>query len=213
MVALVNDDEPSAPTAAKTLRELPLLLLAAAVIAFLVKTFIAQAFFIPSGSMLPQLQIDDRVVVSKLSYKLHDPHRGDIVVFDNPMPARMANGPSNPVSKIYRKIGEGIGLIQPSTEEFIKRVIALPGESVDIKEGKVYVNGHELVEPYLAPGTLTLPGGRFEFPQTVPENTLWVMGDNRGNSSDSRVFGPISQDKVVGRTIVKVWPFGDMSFL
>ena len=212
MVALVNEDEHPSPTAAKTLRELPLLLLAAAVIAFLVKTFIAQAFFIPSGSMLPQLQVDDRVVVSKLSYKLHDPHRGDIVVFDNPAPAPKLNEPSNPVSKIYRKVGEGIGLIQPSTEEFIKRVVALPGEQIDIKEGKVYINGRELVEPYLTPGTLTLPG-RFTYPQTVPENTLWVMGDNRGNSSDSRVFGPISQDKVVGRTIVKVWPFGDMSFL
>lgn len=213
MVATVNDDdEQAAPTAAKTLRELPLLLLAAAVIAFLVKTFIAQAFYIPSGSMLPQLQIDDRVVVSKLSYKLHDPHRGDIVVFDNPSAARGVQKPSNPASRLYRKVGEGIGLIQPSTEEFIKRVIALPGEQVDIKEGKVYVNGRELVEPYLTPGTLTLPG-RFEFPLTVPENSLWVMGDNRGNSSDSRVFGPISQDKVVGRTIVKVWPFGSASFL
>jgi signal peptidase I len=212
VVSLANEDDVPSPTAAKTLRELPLLLLAAAVIAFLVKTFIAQAFFIPSGSMLPQLQVDDRVVVSKLSYKLHDPHRGDIVVFDNPRPAPTVKKPSNPVSKVYRKVGEGIGLIQPSTEEFIKRVVALPGEEVDIKEGKVYINGRELVEPYLTPGTLTLPG-ILKYPQTVPPNSLFVMGDNRGNSSDSRVFGPISQEKVVGRTIVKVWPFGDMSFL
>ena len=212
MVALVEDDDTPQNTAAKTLRELPLLLLAAAVIAFLVKTFVAQAFFIPSGSMLPQLQIDDRVVVSKISYKLHDPRRGDIVVFDNPRPVVRPGESQNPVSKLMRKIGEGIGIIQPSTEEFIKRVIALPGEQLDIKDGKVYVNGRELVEPYLPQGTVTYPGA-MKMPITIPPNTLWVMGDNRGNSSDSRVFGAISQDKVVGRTIVRVWPLGDMSFL
>ena len=212
MVASATNDQSESLTAAKTLRELPLLLLAAAVIAFLVKTFIAQAFFIPSGSMLPQLQIDDRVVVSKLSYKLHDPHRGDIVVFDNPRPVPTIEGKANPLQKAYRKIGEGIGLIQPSTEEFIKRVIALPGEEIDVKDGKVFINGRELIEPYLPKGTITLAGAA-KFPQTIPDGTLWVMGDNRGNSSDSRVFGPISQDKVVGRTIVKVWPLGAMSFL
>ena len=215
MVALHRDDTSEDSSAARLLRELPLLLVAAGAIAFVIKTFIAQAFYIPSGSMIPQLQLHDRVVVSKLAYRLHDPHRGDIVVFDAPkMMAgfQKAEPHRNPVATFVRKIGSGVGLIQPSTEEFIKRVVGLPGETVDVKDGRVYVDGHELVEPYLPAGTTTLANG-YKFPVKVPPGSLWVMGDNRPNSSDSRVFGPIPQKSVVGRTIVKVWPFPNMSFL
>jgi signal peptidase I len=195
-------------------RELPVLIIAAGIIAFLVKTLVAQAFYIPSGSMLPQLQINDRVVVSKVSYHLHDPHRGDIVVFDAP---RIAAFPRpepkrNPVANLIHKIGTGVGVIQPSTEEFIKRVIGLPGERIDIKDGHVYVNGHELVEPYLPPGTVTLSNSA-KLPVTLLPGQVWVMGDNRGNSSDSRFFGPIPEKTIVGRTILRVWPPGKMSFL
>jgi signal peptidase I len=209
-----NDSGPEQSAAARTVRELPLLLIAAGVIAFLIKTLVAQAFYIPSASMVPQLKINDRVVVSKISYKLHDPHRGDIVVFDAPAAAsfHLPEPHRNPVSKLFRKIGTGVGLIQPSTEEFIKRVVGLPGDSIDIKEGKVFVNGHELVEPYLPKGTITLANGA-KFPITIPKGSLWVMGDNRGNSSDSRFFGPIPQKTVVGRTILKVWPLTKASFL
>jgi signal peptidase I len=208
------EDKPEPSPAARTLRELPLLLLAAGVIAFLIKSLVAQAFYIPSGSMLPQLQINDRVVVSKLAYRLHDPRRGDIVVFDAPKVATFQHPEPkrNPVSAFIRKIGSGVGLIQPSTEEFIKRVVALPGETVDVKDGHVYVDGHELVEPYLPKGTITLANGA-KFPIKIPPGTLWVMGDNRGNSSDSRFFGPIPKKSVVGRTIVKVWPLPKTSFL
>ena len=214
MVAYVRHDaQPEDNSAARLLRELPVLLVAAGVIAFVIKTFVAQAFYIPSGSMLPQLQINDRVVVSKLAYRLHDPHRGDIVVFDAPVQRRLVKAhKDNPVTALFRKIGSGVGLIQPSTEEYIKRVIALPGEEVDVKDGKVYVNHRALEEPYLPPGTVTFPNG-YKFPVVVPPGKLWVMGDNRGNSSDSRYFGPISQNKVVGRTILKVWPLPNMSFL
>ena len=194
-----------------TLAELPILLVIAGVIAFLIKTFVAQAFYIPSESMVPQLLVNDRVVVSKLAYHLHSPRRGDIVVFDCPpaatCPARKSTG--NALSRAVRYVGEKVGVVQPSTDEFIKRVIGLPGETVEGKAGHVYVNGRLLIEPYLKPTVVTSDFA----PHFVPEGTLWVMGDNRGNSSDSRFFGVIRQRTIVGRTIMKVWPVAHSSFL
>jgi signal peptidase I len=199
------------PTVARTLAEIPVLLLVAAVIAFLVKSFLAQAYYIPSGSMIPQLQIDDRVVVSKLAYKAHDPHRGDIIVFDDPRTGNSTTSETERtgVSKWVRKVGEGIGVIQPSTDEFIKRVIGLPGETVEGHDGSVYVNGKKLIEPYLPQGVETS-----DFPpQTIESGRLWVMGDNRTGSADSRVFGQIKISTIVGRAVIKVWPFSSISFL
>jgi signal peptidase I len=199
------------PRWTRTAKEVPLLLVSAAVLAFLLKTLVAQAFYIPSGSMLPQLQINDRVVVSKLSYRLHSPRRGDIVVFDCPAKActhRQDSGPSG-LRGLLRKVAEGVGVVQPSTEEFIKRVVGLPGETVEGRDGAVHINGRRLREPYLAPGAATA-----DFPAVqVPEDHLFVMGDNRANSSDSRVFGPIPESLVVGRTIARVWPLPSASFL
>ena len=192
------------------MRELPVLFVVALVIAFLVKTFLAQAFYIPSGSMLPQLQLYDRVVVSKVAYKLHDPRRGDIVVFDEPLRGHKPEPEGgNPAGRAVHWLLERVGVVPPSTDEFIKRVIALPGETVEGKDGGILINGRKLVEPYLSPGTTTSAFGPF----TVPEGALWVMGDNRSNSADSRVFGTIDQDTVVGRAVVKVWPLADASFL
>ena len=205
--AVARPHAPARSTSAtRTLRELPVLFIVALCIAFVVKTFLAQAFYIPSGSMEEQLQVNDRVVVSKLAYKFHEPRRGDIVVFDRPSRGfTPAPKSTNPV----RWVLERIGVVQPSTEEFIKRVVALPGETVEGKDNRVYVNGRPLVEPYLADGMVTLP-----FPaSTVPKGHLWVMGDNRGNSSDSRFFGTIEQDTVVGRAVIRVWPLADASFL
>lgn len=201
----------------RTAREIPLLVGFAALIAFLLKTLVAQAFYIPSESMLGQLEVNDRVVVSKIAYRLHPPRRGDIVVFDCPKTAcrlqptepSPGNGWQARGRRILRDVGEGIGVVQPSTEEFIKRVVALAGETVQGKDGKVFVNGRLLIEPYLGPGTTTSTFA----PVTVPAGSLWVMGDNRGNSSDSRVFGPITRSSVVGRTVFKVWPLGSASFL
>ena len=191
-------------------REIVILVASAALLAFLLKTFVAQAFYIPSESMLPQLHVNDRVVVSKLAYRLHDPRRGDIVVFDCPPTSCVNQQPEGGgIRGLLRDVGEGIGVIQPSAEEFIKRVVALPGETVEGKAGAVYIDGKRLREPYLPSGTVTA-----DFPAvTVPQDHLWVMGDNRSNSSDSRVFGPITRDSVVGRTITRVWPLPDMSFL
>ena len=197
------EDERQPTSPARLAVEIPLLIVLAAVIAFLLKTFIAQAFYIPSVSMVPQLHVNDRVVVSKLAYRAHDPRRGDVIVFDDP------TGDTKASPGLVSKILEGVGVKQPSTEEYIKRVVALPGEQVQGRDGRVYVNGLLLEEPYLPEGTLTSPFG----PVTVPDGRLWVMGDNRSNSTDSRGFGTIDAETVVGRAILKVWPLPDMAFL
>ncbi|MGI8984965.1 MAG: signal peptidase I [Acidimicrobiales bacterium] len=189
-------------------RELALLVVTALVIAVVVKSFVAQAFYIPSGSMLPQLRINDRVVVSKVSYRLHDPRRGDIVVFDAPGDVDEGDGSALPV-RVVRSIVQSIGLAAPSTDEYIKRVVALPGERVEAHGGRVLVEGRELVEPYLPGGTSTSDFSAV----VVPPGTVWVMGDNRANSADSRVFGPVPRSTVVGRAVARVWPPTHTSFL
>lgn len=207
--------EPAAPAVGRepwsvlgALREVGFLVVMAVVIAVVVKTFVAQAFYIPSGSMLPQLQIDDRVVVSKVAYRLHDPRRGDIVVFDAPGGTRSTASSPLP-ERALRGLAQSIGVLAPSTDEYIKRVVALPGERVEGHGGRVLVDGRELVEPYLPEATVTS-----EFPVVVvPPETVFVLGDNRSNSADSRVFGPIARSTVVGRAVVRVWPPSHTSFL
>lgn len=194
-------------TALRALAELPLLLLAALVVAFVIKTFAAQAFSIPSASMEPQLHVGDRVVVSKLAYRFHDPNRGDVVVFDSPTAPRRDGGsfPGN----VLRDVLEGVGLRRPGDEELIKRIIALPGETVEARDGRVFIDGRELVEPYLPPGITTSDFA----PRIVPDGMLWMMGDNRGNSMDSRTFGFVKESAIVGRAVARVWPPGRTAFL
>ncbi len=196
------------PKPRSLLRELPLLLAVAFVIAFLVKTFVAQAFFIPSESMVHTLEVGDRVLVSRVSYKLHDPRRGDIVVFTSPFDTQNSGDDRSLPSRVIHTVLESVGLRQPSTEDFIKRVIALPGETVEGKSGKIFINGRQLVEPYLADE----PVGDFPA-KMIPPGQLWVMGDNRNRSSDSRVFGPIKESKIVGRAILRIWPLNRLGFL
>ena len=189
------------------LAELPLLALIALVVAFILKTFVAQAYYIPSSSMEPQLHIGDRVIVSKLSYDLHDPHRGDIIVFPSPEDHSVDDSPL-PI-RVVRGIFEGVGLAKPEKEILIKRVVGLPGETVQAHDGHVFIDGRQLFEPYLPKGLATETFG----PTTVPKGSLWVMGDNRGNSRDSRFIGAIKESDVIGRAILKVWPIGSQSFL
>lgn len=158
--------------------------------------------------MVPTLEVGDRVVVSRISYQLHDPRRGDVVVFESPAGVDTDDdGAALPV-RIVREFFETVGLRQPSTEDFIKRVIALPGETVEGRNGTVYIDGEPLEEPYLDGVSI----GDFA-PEVVPEGRLWVMGDNRGGSSDSRQFKSIDIDSIVGRAVARVWPPGRIGFL
>jgi signal peptidase I len=186
------------------------LVVTAIVLAVVLRATVAEAFRIPSGSMEPQLDIGDRVVVSRTAYRLHDPRRGDVVVFDCPPAAGCAPAPHEalPVRALH-VVMEAVLLREPQPEEYIKRVIGLPGESVQGKDGSVFVDGKRLVEPYLPAGTITSDFG----PEVVQPGHLWLMGDNRGNSSDSRVFGQVDQDTVVGRALFRVWPPWRTAFL
>jgi signal peptidase I len=180
------------------LRELPVLILIAFVLALLIKTFLVQAFYIPSQSMDPTLKVGDRVLVEKV---LKHPHRGWIVVFKNPHP-----GPEphrGTFSAFFHWLSEGFGISTPPDEDFIKRVIGLPGETIELRHGVVYIDGRRLNETYLNPVKDTR-----DFPATkVPAGHVFVMGDNRTNSNDSRFgLGPIPIDDIVGRAFVIIWP-------
>lgn len=192
------------------LGELLVLLAIAAVIALVLRALVAQAFSIPSTSMAPQLAVGDRVVVSKLAYRLHEPRRGDVVVFECPPAAGCQMAEEEPLpTRAFHGLLEAVGVRQPSTEDYIKRVVAMPGERVEGRQGAVHIDGRRLVEPYLPPSTTTADFG----PVTVSPGQLFVMGDNRGNSSDSRVFGAIDDETVIGRAMLRVWPPTRAAFL
>jgi signal peptidase I len=180
-------------------RELPILVLIALVLAVLVKTFAFQAFWIPSRSMADTLEVNDRVMVNKLAYRFGDVGRGDVIVFDDP------SGPSSDgeslVASVLRNLGESVGLSTPKTE-FIKRVVGLPGETLEIRDNRVLIDDVVIEEPYLGPAVEMADFG----PVTVPEGELFVMGDNRASSRDSRFFGSIPVDDVVGRAFARMWP-------
>ncbi len=202
--------------------ELPFLVIVAFVLALILRAFIVQAFYIPSESMENTLVPNDKVVVSKLSYRFGDIHRGDIVVFnviglwmtqeqyDEQQSATQSN---TPLSKLGRHIGGLVGFTALDQDYYIKRVIGVGGDKVaccDTK-GRVTVNGHALDEStYLFPGA---EPSTTNFTVTVPQGHLWVMGDNRGNSADSRAHlgspggGTVPDSAVVGRAVALVYPF------
>jgi signal peptidase I len=181
-------------------QELPILILVALVVAIIIKTFFFQAFYIPSGSMIPTLEINDRVLVNKLSYRFGAIERGDILVFDSPEAIDVER--SFP-ARVLRSIGEATGLTSPDTV-LIKRVIGLPGETVAVVDNQVYVNGSPIAEPYLPENTTMR-----DFEEvSVPADHVFMMGDNRNQSRDSRFFGAIPRDDIVGRAFVSVWPPG-----
>jgi signal peptidase I len=192
------------PSTGRSVIEWVAVVAGAVLVALLIKTFVVQAFFIPSESMERTLLRNDRVLVNKLSYRLHDVNRGDVVVFERP--------------------GNDIAETSPDIKDLIKRVVALPGEKVYFDDGGVYINDQLLKEPYLEPGTQTTPrpeGASYSWthrcvvadPCVVPPDSVWVMGDYRANSQDSRYIGPIHKDLIVGRAFVIVWPFSRVSGL
>lgn len=195
-------------------RELPVLVVIALVLALVIKTWLIQAFFIPSGSMENTLKINDRVLVNKFVYHTRPVQRGDVVVFnglDSWDPEGEFPRPGDPVSKVLHAVGSVFG-VTADEKDYIKRVIGVPGDHVRCCDahGSVTVNGHPLNErSYLYPGNA--PSDSL-FDVTVPEGHLWVMGDHRHVSADSRAHlgdpggGAIPEDKVVGRAFVRVWP-------
>lgn len=153
--------------------------------AFLIKTYVVQAFVIPSGSMEHTLEINDRVLVSKFAYRISDVKRGDVIVFKNPKQL-----PGEPA-------------------QLIKRVAATEGDVIEAVDGRLQVNGEFVDEPYLAAGTETRELPR----QTVPAGTVFVLGDNRTNSKDSRYIGPIAVDTIVGKAFFRIWPLSRLGGL
>ena len=203
------------------LRELPVLLIIAFGLAVLIKTFLVQAFFIPSGSMERTLHgctgcSGDRVLVNKLTYRFREPRPGDIVVFrggESWAPEVQYSQPTNPVQRLLRAVGSAIGVAPPGEKDFIKRVIAVGGETVQCCDarGRVSVDGRALTEPYVYnsdPQSRPTPFG----PITVPKGRLWVMGDHRDQSADSRAHiadadqGTVAVHDVIGKAFVIVWP-------
>ncbi|GEL94364.1 signal peptidase I [Cellulomonas composti] len=202
------------PARGSLLREVAIILVSALVLSWLVKTFLVQAFFIPSSSMHDTLIEDDRIMVSKLTPGPFDLERGDIVVFKDPgdwLEGQVAEEPSA-VRRTLNDVLTFIGLYpQDAGEHLVKRVIGLPGDHVscDGPGTQLTVNGVALDEPYLAEGVEPCES---PFETTVPADSLWVMGDNRPHSADSRRHmgepggGSIPEDNVVGKAFVVVWP-------
>ena len=203
------DGETARPTkrrhpALTFLGELPGLILMAFALALLIKSTLLQAFWIPTGSMEPTLVPGDRVIVAKVPYYFHDPQRGDVIVFEEPDPAKE---PERGVwGAITHWLGQGLGFSPPDNPDYIKRVIGEPGDVVSARNGDVYVNDVRISEPYLHERTARFPE------TTVPEGELFVMGDNRSNSLDSRFgLGFVPIDRVVGKAVWIIWPVDSMS--
>jgi signal peptidase I len=188
------DDRPSS----RWILELVSVVVVAILVAVLLRTFVVATYSIPSGSMEPTLQIGDRIVVNKLSYDLHGVDRGNIVVFTTP-PNEDCAGP--PVA------------------DLVKRVIGLPGEIISLQDGNVYIDGRLLPEPFL-PANLrsdTYPGPSgnayaLHHAYRIPEGDVYVMGDNRPESCDSRYWGPIRESTIVGKVDLRIWPLSRLGF-
>ena len=185
----------------------------AVILASLIRSFVGLAFYIPSESMYPTLKINDRVIVSRISYRIGDPKRGDVVVFRNPGFEDLER--PNIIEKVGRVMFEIVGSRQPKDKNYIKRVIGLPGDRLMFKDGSVYVNGAKLAEPWLQPGVITTFQNHEDEDIVVPANHYFMMGDNRPESCDSRCFtaknGPpaptfIERSAIVGRAFHRIWP-------
>ncbi len=160
----------------------------ALLVALVIRTFVLAHFVVDGTSMINTLHDGDRVFVNKLSYRLHDPNRGDVVV-------------------LHQREGA-------EQRDLIKRVIALPGEEIEVRSCQVLIDGRQLEEPYLDPEVVQPGNCGGDYPPTeIDENHVFVMGDNRGGSQDSRDLGPIDEDELVGRAFVVFWPRGHWQWL
>jgi len=192
-------------------REFPVLVVAAFALALLIKTFVLQAFYIPSGSMLPTLEIGERILVEKISYRLGGPDRGDVVVFERSLDPAVPSPHEDDsvIEDVANAFKSLFGWPTGGEQDYVKRVMAVGGDTIEGREGIVYVNDEPVDEPYLPEGVVTS-----DFPpQQVPIGQIFVMGDNRGSSDDSRNFGPVPDDEVVGRAFLSIWPANDIGTL
>jgi signal peptidase I len=189
-------------------RETVVLVALAVLLAVVFKTFLVAAFYIPSGSMESTLNISDRVLVEKVSYRFGEIEHGDVVVFVHEEASPATDGPGNPLARFFSSLGQAVGLVPPSDRDFIKRVVGLPGDTISC-DGALVRNGRPVAEPYLDDGIRT------EGCKTtrVGPGELYVMGDNRINSQDSRSFGVIRDSDVVGRAFVRIWPLNHTGWL
>ncbi|MEU8529520.1 signal peptidase I [Streptomyces sp. NPDC048629] len=187
--------------------------LACTVFLLLLSHFVLQPFLIPSGSMEPTLQVGDRVLVNKLAYRFGDqPRRGDVLVFDGTDSFVREPAEENPVAGLLHGAAAALGLAEPDETHFVKRVVGVGGDRVVCcdKEGRIRVNGTQIEERYVFLGDAP---SKAPFDIVVPQGTLWVMGDHRSRSSDSRDHlgspggGMVPVDKVIGRVDWIGWPF------
>jgi signal peptidase I len=187
-----------------------------AILALGIRTFVAEARYIPSESMLPTLEINDRLIVDKLGYHFKEPSRGDVVVFKPPeklveearrkcQEEEASRAKQDRNTAIEHQISEQCKNIGVA---FIKRVIGLPGDQVEVKGGMVYVNGNGLQEQYIE----EQPNYQYG-PVTVPDNEYLVLGDNRNNSYDSHYWGFVPRENIIGQAVVRFWPLNRMGGL
>jgi signal peptidase I len=148
-----------------------------------VRPFVVEAFWIPSASMVPTLKYGDRVLVNKFIYRFTEPERGDVIVFKS---------------------------VQGDDQDLIKRVVGVPGDEITVRGGRLFVNGEPQREPYV---NKKLPDRSFYAPTTVPKDHVFAMGDNRANSQDSRVFGPVPKENIEGEAFLRFWPPGRIGLL
>jgi signal peptidase I len=203
-----------------SLRELPILIISALVLSIIVKTFFIQFFYIPSGSMENTLQVNDRVGVNKFGALFSDIKRGEVVVFRDPANWLSPNyDDSSGIRKVIKDSLVFVGVLpDPSKQYLIKRVIGVGGDKVRCcgKDGKIEVNGVSINEPYIYEGDKPSDS---EFEVEVPQGFIWVMGDHRGASADSRFHtddpnnGMVALDKVTGRATFIIWPFSNLAIL
>ena len=162
---------------------LVILLVSFALVFGFVRPFVVEAFYIPSESMIPTLRVGDRVLVNKFIYRFTEPKRGDVVVFES---------------------------VEGGNEDLIKRVVGVPGDEISVRRGKLFVNGELRRQPYV---NKRFPDRSFFAPTTVPKGHVFVMGDNRANSRDSRFFGPVPKVKIEGEAFLRFWPLGRIGLL
>jgi len=184
-----KEREKSEKKGGRAFAEWMIVIVVALLAAFLVRTFVFQTFFIPSGSMEPTLKIGDRIIVSKLSYHLHSVGRGDIIVFHAPP-------------------REATVCADPSVKDLVKRVIGLPGETISSSGSTIFINGRPITQPWFPATPLGPPIATTK----IPADSYFVMGDNRSFSCDSRMWGTLPGNDVIGHVIFRIWPISQIGF-